>query len=284
MSRFLFTISFIAFSVAANSQRDSLINGIKCHLISVSSDTGTSWIQLKIKKKTGEQFNGVYFEIYPGGKIKSKGYYKKGKRDEKWISYYQDGQTKVEGFYDEGFKSELWKEYYPSGQMSWKGNFFKDMRSGFWRYYYENGIQKSMTRYVIKAFKVVGKPKPIMKGSSIKTNIEIHYTISPADSLVEYYPDGKLKVRILYGHKGGLNGTCDYYYGNGVKSFHGQYLDGKEVGDWLYYCPDGKLFKFTRYTGVPNQADVRIETDQLCDITAVKPEMKWQKEIFPPIE
>ncbi|MCX6311789.1 MAG: hypothetical protein NT084_09145 [Bacteroidetes bacterium] len=283
MHRILFIVTLFL-SISLFAQRDSIIGSINCHLISDSSDTGTSWIQQKIKRKSGEQFNGVYFEIYPDGKLKAKGYYKRGKRNEKWIRYYPSGQKSVEGYFDVGYKSDLWMEYYPSGQISWKGNFYKNMPSGFWRYFYENGIQKSMTRYLIKTSRVMGKATATAKGRSFKSNMETHYTISPADSLVEYYPDGKLKIRILYGHKGGLNGACDFYYANGVKSFHGQYLEGKEVGDWFYYCPDGKLFKFTRFTSVANQADVRIETDENCDVATIEPEMIWKTQTFPPIE
>lgn len=263
------------------SQRDSTINGIKCHLIA-ASDTGSSWIQQKVKTKKGEQFRGHYFEIFPDGKLKATGYYKKGKRNEKWIRYYKSGQKAEEGYFDAGYKSDLWKEYFPSGQLAWKGNFFRDIRSGFWRYYYENGVQKSMTRYVITTSRVMSKSKSKENGRSIKANMEIQYTISPADSLVEYYPDGKLKIRISYGHKGGLNGVCDYYYGNGVKSFHGEYLNGKKFGIWKYFCADGMEMRWINYDqNEQGIFEARVfEPEYKCGYYEIVPLMKWEIETF----
>lgn len=280
-----FLFGFLFFSSTLFAQRDSTINGIKCHLIA-DSDTGTCWIQKNVKTKKAAYFSGHYFEVFRDGKLKAKGFYKRGKRSNKWVFYYENGQKSVEGYYDEGLKSNLWMEYYMNGQLSWKGNFFKDMRSGFWRYYYENGVQKAMTRYLIKSSVVKGEKVKKSKGSSLKPNVEIHYTISPCDSLVEYYPNGKLKVRILYGKEGGLNGTCDYYYENGSKNFEGAFANGKKIGTWNYFCADGSLFYNIVFDAseVGNRSAVNDKIDTKCNYVEVKPEMKWEVEFIPPVQ
>ncbi|CAN5154678.1 hypothetical protein BH09BAC5_BH09BAC5_21700 [soil metagenome] len=282
MIRYLF-YTFLFFSSYLSAQRDSVIGGIKCHLISENSDTGSAWIQKVIVKKGKEKFNGTYFEFYPGGKLKAKGYYKNGKRYQKWIRYYADGKKSEEGYFDKGEKSDLWITYYENGQISWKGSFFKDIRSGFWRYYYEDGKLKGMTRYRIKTEKINRKPKEgdkKKKGMSVKTNVEFIYTVSPADSLVEYYPDGKLKTRIIYGKEGGLNGAFDSYYENGKSNVHGEYTAGKKSGQWNYYCENEKIFRYEKYSVGNDNPEVIQGTDTCTSVEECLPWMKWEVEII----
>jgi antitoxin component YwqK of YwqJK toxin-antitoxin module len=279
---------FLFFSSPIFAQRDSVINGINCHLISENPDTGSAWIQKKIVKKSKAKaadgaaifvtkFSGVYFEVYPGGKLKAKGYFKRGKRNEKWIRYYLNGQKKEEGYFDGGYKSDLWMTYYESGKMSWKGNFYKNMRAGFWRYFYESGQLKSMTRYRIKTESIAKRPKTKTKGWSFLTSREITYSISPADSLVEYYPDGKLRTRIIYGKDGGLNGAVDFYYPDGKHNLRGQYTNGKESGTWVWYCTDGVQKKTIDYSAAA-PADAAFGV--VCTYEAITPWMKWQVEMI----
>jgi antitoxin component YwqK of YwqJK toxin-antitoxin module len=269
--RYLF-LGLLFLSTTLFAQRDSLINGIKCHLVSENKDTGTAWIQQKLVKKGVTKFRGTYYEFYPGGKLKAKGYYKNGKRTEKWIRYYSSGKKAEEGYFDAGYKSDLWMTYYESGQLSWKGNFFKNIRSGYWRYYYEDGKLKAMTRYRIKTDKVIKKAKKKSKGVSFKVNKEFQYRVSPADSLVEYYPDGKLRTRIIYGKEGGLNGDADFYYENGKLNKHGKYIDGKLSGDWVRYCTSGAVF-------IPN---TNTNPDVICFYEELNPWLKWEVEVIIP--
>ncbi|MDQ3108629.1 MAG: hypothetical protein M3R17_01935 [Bacteroidota bacterium] len=275
----LFGLLFISSSLFA--QRDSVINGIKCHLISESTDTGTAWIQQKVVRKGVTKFNGVCFEIYPGGKLKAKGYYKRGKRTGKWQRFYSSGIKAEEGYFDAGYKTELWMMYFESGKLSWKGNFYKNMRSGIWRYFYEDGKLKAMTRYRIKTESITKKPKEgAKKGMSIRVNREISYSISPADSLVEYYPDGKLRTKIIYGKEGGLTGTYDVYYANGKKNTQGEFLNGKRSGDWQYYCEDGVVYKYVNYSLV-NEPKAGQGSDA-CAYTEMLPWLKWEIEFITP--
>jgi antitoxin component YwqK of YwqJK toxin-antitoxin module len=269
---------FLLLSSPAFAQRDSIISKIKCHLIS-ESDTGTAWIQTIVVKKGVKKYYGTYFEFYPDGKLKAKGYYKKGKRTEKWMRYYSNGQIKEEGYFDGGYKTELWKTYYESGKMSWKGNFFKNMRSGIWRYFYEDGTVKGMTRYRIKTESVAKKAKSGSTGRSFRVNREITYSISPADSLVEYYPDGKLRTRIIYGKEGGLTGDIDLYYADGKRNMHGKYLNAQKTGDWTYYCMNGAVFKTEHY---PRSPIAQLDNIADCFYDKITPWMKWEVELITP--
>jgi antitoxin component YwqK of YwqJK toxin-antitoxin module len=275
----LFFILFFI-SVSAAAQRDTIIAGRRCHLIA-DSDTGTSWIQMTIHtKKFGDQFRGAYFEFYKSGRIKVQGFYKLGKRSDKWIGYYEDGNKSFEGYFSKGYKSDLWMEYFPGGHLSWKGNFFKNMRSGFWRYYYENGKLRSMTRYEIHTRVESVPAPPRSKGASIRVNKKIFYTITPCDSLVEYYQDGTLKIRFSYGHHGGLNGKVQYFYSNGAKNREGMYVDGKAAGVWKYFCTDGKEYKNVTYGSDGNAETSQLDNSEAkdCVYVEIQPEMKWQPE------
>ncbi|MEO5644042.1 MAG: hypothetical protein ABIQ40_12890 [Bacteroidia bacterium] len=280
MRYLLFILLLSSFSLFA--QRDSVIGGIKCHLVSSDADTGTAWIQNKqVTKKGVVKFRGVYWEFYPGGKLKAKGYYKNGKQNEKWIRYYSGGQKAEQGYFDKGFKSDLWMTYYESGIMSWKGNYYKNMRSGFWRYYYESGAPKSVTRYRIKTQSIAKRPKGAKRGMSISANREITYSISPADSLIEYYPDGKLRTRIIYGKEGGLNGNFTTYYPDGNVNTSGTYTTGKKSGEWIYYCTDGSVLYAEKYL-VPGGEAAKGKDKIECAYDEILPWMKWEIELITP--
>ncbi len=274
---FLITFLFLTYGLFA--QRDTVINKMKCHLISDNKDTGTVWIQKKSVNKGIEKLNGSYFEFYPGGQLKAKGFYKNGKSNDKWLRYYKNGKLSEEGYFDKGLKSDYWATYFESGQMSWKGNYFKNMRSGVWRYFYEDGKLKAMTRYRIKTESIKRKAKPGEKGISAKANVEIHYHISPADSIVEYYPDGKLRTRILYGNEGGLVGDIDFYYEDGSKNMHGKYIQGKKTSSWEWFCPNGMVYKSEKYTLGSDIPEIKQSAD-VCTFKEIIPWMKWQEEII----
>ncbi len=282
MSRLFFVVLFFnSFSISA--QRDSILYGIRCYMVSESKDTGTVWIQQNIKTKHGLVFNGRYFELFANGKLKINGNYKKGARTGKWIGYYETGQKSFVGYYDNGLKSDLWMKYFPHGQLAWKGSFFKDMHAGFWRYYYENGLLKAMTRYLIKSRAVTGKKIAKLNQFSFFPNLTYNYIISPADSLVEYYPDGKLKIRFLYGQSGGLNGICNSYYSTGKENFSGAYTNGQKSGLWNYYCSDGIIYQNIQFNTktLPLISNTDSNAELHCLYLEILPEIKWEKEFYP---
>ena len=270
-----FLVLFFLFPAFLFAQRDTLVQGIKFHLVS-DSDTGISWIQFKTGKNGKDHFRGWYLEYYRDGKVKAKGHYKNGKRSDDWTRYYPDGQIAEKGYFDNGYKSFLWQTFYPNGKMAWKGSFFKDIRSGFWRYYYEDGKLKAMTRYRIKTEKRHRKPKE-KKGFSIMINVEYTYSVSPADSLVEYYPDGKLRTRIIYGKEGGMTGPVAFYYENGKPSLEGTMYFGNKIGEWIYYCPDGSVSSREKYA-VDKKEPVEVKNEAACEYVIMHPWMKWEVE------
>ena len=101
--------------------------------------------------------------------------------------------------------------------------------------------------------------------------VEQHYTVSGSDTisvdLLEYHPDGALKMRGPLDDEGkrhgmweafypdstlwskgnythGLaDGSRTVWYPNGQKRFEGEYLKGKEVGLWKFWDEQGKLLK-----------------------------------------
>jgi antitoxin component YwqK of YwqJK toxin-antitoxin module len=279
--KFPLFILICCFTISLSAQRDTIIAGLKCHLY-LDNDTGTAWIQkVIVNKKTGKQFSGSYFEFYKSGRLKVKGYFKAGKRSDKWEGFYEDGNKFFTGYYDEGYKSDLWMKYFDAGVMSWKGSFFKDMRAGFWRYFYENGKLKMMTRYEIKTHIDKGEKVKDGKGSSLQRNVKIYYTISPCDSLVEYYQDGTLKIKMAYGHHGGLNGKVEYFYPSGLKNLEGMYSEGKKTGTWNYFCLDGTIAKSFIYD---ENGNIKSQTSNNPDATKcvyveIQPQMLWLPEI-----
>jgi uncharacterized protein len=96
---------------------------------------------------------------------------------------------------------------------------------------------------------------------------------------VEYYPDGKLRTRIIYGKEGRLNGAVDFYYPDGKRNLHGQYTNGKESGVWTWYCTDGLQKKTVDYS---NANPTSPGFGAICTYEAIAPWMKWEVEIITP--
>jgi antitoxin component YwqK of YwqJK toxin-antitoxin module len=276
--RTLLSIVFVfCSSIFISAQRDTLVSGIKLHLVS-DADTGTAWIQQKFNKKGQEHFRGWYVEYYRDGKLKAKGHYKNGKRSDDWTRYYPGGQIAEKGYFDGGYKSDLWQTFYENGKMSWKGSFFKNIPSGFWRYYYEDGKLKGMTRYRIHTEKTHTKKTGKTKGMSVKVNVEFTYSVSPADSLVEYYPDGKLRTRIIYGKEGGMTGHYKLYYENGKPNVEGDMYFGNKVGTWLWYLPDGSVWAQKEYTLDSPSKEEPQSLDLNPQYEHLSPWLKWEPE------
>ena len=56
--------------------------------------------------------DGEFIQKYPNGQIKTKGYYRRGLKTERWYSYFENGKLEAEGNYQDGQKEGKWVYYY----------------------------------------------------------------------------------------------------------------------------------------------------------------------------
>lgn len=166
---------------------------------------------------------GKWKMYYPGGKIKSEGEYKDGKRTGKWLFYYINGSLEQEGSYNKGKPDGSWIWYHVNG---------KTLREEYYISGREDGEMKEYD----------GSGKTIATGQ---------YTDGLKTGKWEFKSDS-------YRYEGSYTddaqtGTWKGYFDNGKKAFEGDYLNGLENGEHRYYYDSGKLREIRNYKlGLPD--------------------------------
>jgi membrane associated rhomboid family serine protease/antitoxin component YwqK of YwqJK toxin-antitoxin module len=129
------------------------------------------------------------------------------------------------------------KDYYRDSTVQMKGDYRNDLKHGYFFYYYENGSLQSAGRYAFDT--KVGRWQ-------------------------DYYPNGKLQSEMSYSGGGMVflnywdslgsqlvkegNGTYVAYYGSGLVSETGDYLNGYKDGLWKGFYSDGRLEFIEEYS------------------------------------
>lgn len=157
------------------------------------------------------KLEGDYVTYYENGQIASKGVYKAGESVGKWVFYYENGKVSSEGEYDEtGAPKGEWKSYYDNGVVSEVKTYEEGEITGNINYYDEDGM--------------------------------LHYTLRmDKGNYTGYtYYDKQGKVLTTNDNKKG-NLSISGYDPKGIKTFEGQYVSGKEDGEWKYFHSNGKI-------------------------------------------
>ena len=89
--------------------------------------------------KNGKR-HGPWVFYWDNGKLRVKGTYKNGKREDgPWVSYHDTGQLHHKGTYKDGKLDGPWIGYHYNGQLHWKGTYKDGKRDGPWVGYNKNG-------------------------------------------------------------------------------------------------------------------------------------------------
>ena len=84
-------------------------------------------------------YTGEFFQKYESGVVKTKGYFRFGKRHGQWFYFYPTGLLWSEAFYDNGKMNGHSKVYYENGKAYYEGDYKQDVAIGLWRYYDSTG-------------------------------------------------------------------------------------------------------------------------------------------------
>ena len=84
-------------------------------------------------------YTGEFFQKYESGVVKTKGYFRFGKRHGQWFYFYPNGLLWSEAFYDNGKMNGHSKVYYENGKAYYEGDYRQDVAVGLWRYYDSTG-------------------------------------------------------------------------------------------------------------------------------------------------
>lgn len=84
-------------------------------------------------------YTGEFFQKYETGVVKTKGFFRFGKRHGQWFYFYPKGFIWSEAFYDNGKMNGHSKVYSENGKPYAEGEYRKDLSVGLWRYYDTTG-------------------------------------------------------------------------------------------------------------------------------------------------
>lgn len=149
---------------------------------------------------------------------------------------YEDGWMRYEGVLDmNGKRQGLWKEYYRTGELRSQGKYVNSNPVGQWKYYFTD-----KTVEIIGSFDQKGRKTGdwLWFYANGDTMISAHYEAGELDGeYVEYDEQGRVVSKGNY-----LEGTEDgqWIYYNGEYSEKGSYYDGMRMGEWVTRFPNGR--------------------------------------------
>lgn len=143
------------------------------------------------------------------------GYYKKGLKEGKHLTYWGYGNLFKEEYFKNGIADSIVKEYYPTGELSGTWNYYLGKQDGDSYSYNSNGQ--------------VGYHEKFKNGIMV-------------DTAIYYFASGKIKDLIIYLNDSGESKKTEYYE-NGQISFIGFYKNEfQSDGTWTFWDKDGKKY------------------------------------------
>ncbi len=160
---------------------------------------------------------GLWKYYFSTHELKSKGKYKKNKRNGKWIYYYKTGKIEQKGVFLNGKFAGNWKWYFPDGSLEREENFYFGKEDGDYVEYNNNN-------------------EIIAKGSFIDGDKDGKW----------FYKAGDHTEQGSY-QNNNKNGEWKYFYLDGNLYFKGNYMQGNPDGKHFFYFDNGKLKKECYY-------------------------------------
>lgn len=217
---------------------------------------------------------GYWIEMYPNGKVKSEGYFRKGKPDGIVKEYNtKGGIEKMEKFQngeideqaEEIVMLQLHKEYHPNGKIRLEGGYTEGLKQGIFREFDLSGDS------VVNSY-MYDKDTLIAEGIVLKNG-------EYEGEWKYYYKSGEIKSEGKYENTI-REGKWTYYYKNGKKEQVGKYRNNEPHGMWTWYYPNGMVKKQEYFRkGKPEGEYVEYDPEGNEIVTGAyfngKPEGEW---------
>lgn len=158
-------------------------------------------------------------DYYPNGKVKIEATYRNGVAEGVRREYNETGDVDKsfimkngivasEGIIEpSGLRKGTWTEYFPDGSIKARGNYVDDFKSGSWEFFHQNGKLEQKGNYDAK-----GKPTGEWR----------------------WFDENETLLRIENFRNGLNDGLLTEYDENGKIITKGDFIDGKEEGDWIF--------------------------------------------------
>lgn len=92
-------------------------------------------------------YTGDYFEKYPTGIIKVRGFFRFGKKSGKWMYFYPDGKLWSEAFFHDNKMNGESNVYHPNGKLMYSGFYKMDKADSVWMFYDTSGVMVDKRDY-----------------------------------------------------------------------------------------------------------------------------------------
>lgn len=172
-----------------------------------------------------EKNNFLYVWYMNGEKMLEAGY-ANGRMDGRYVLWYQNGVVKNEGSFNKGKADEEWINRFGNGKIE-SIEFFKD--------------GKAIWKRDPKKIPPKNIPKDAVWGYSLKG-----WCTYEDGKEILWHENGKTKlIRQLKDWK--PHGKANAWYEDGTLAFEGQYEYSKREGKWIYYNPEGTVWKEVIY-------------------------------------
>ena len=186
--------------------------------------------------------DGLATSYYVSGKVRSKTTYHLGVPTGHALGYFESGLLREEIDYANAGRDRRVVRYYDAaGQPRQAEEQYRNNRpTGTWREFYPDG----KTPRQLEAYGATGKLSGERLTYFENGQVQTRQLFDPATGLQtgagqEFYPGGQLRKEGTY-LRGILAGPYQERHEDGSPATTGQYKNGKQSGDWVYYRADGR--------------------------------------------
>ncbi len=92
-------------------------------------------------------YTGDYFDKYPSGNVRVRGFFRFGLKHGKWMYFFENGLLWSEAFFDKGKSHGVSNVYHPNGKLFYTGSYKLDKPIGLWKFYDTTGVLADQKQY-----------------------------------------------------------------------------------------------------------------------------------------
>lgn len=200
--------------------------------------------KIAFKPDSDKPYSGYVFKLDKNGEKSFEGHYLEGKRDGEFI-FYEDGRLEKKENYKEGQRHGEFIYYYDNGQIQTRKNYKDGEEDGFFESYNKNG-NKIFEGTYSDGLESGKHSHWYSDGKQIQTELEYLKGSIVIESVIENYPNGKLKTdfkridknvykKFEYFLNGSIKHEVSFGYNTyeGIKNNHIFYMNivGSNVGE-----------------------------------------------------
>jgi|GEM_PF-900936 len=195
--------------------------------------------------------DGEATSYYESGKLRGKTTYRLGVPTGHALGYFESGLLREETDYgNQGRDRRVVRYYDAPGQPQPKQaeESYKNNRpAGTWREFYPDGTTPRQLESYGPSGKLTGERLTYFQSGKVQTRqLFDPATGQQTGAGQEFYADGQLRKEATY-LKGILSGPFREQREDGAPQVTGQYKNGRQSGDWIYYKPSGGIERQVTY-------------------------------------